>query len=281
MQYEGKWISVTSEYLESFVKEESGQDEKQPEFTQNDAAELAKALSKPTQDYLFSSDPEKAVLVQKSFEGTEEVDGITANHYIVGPNKENLKKYCQATIEAVYATEAYKKLSQTKPERIDEEKQKAIKECNEGIDADIKEEDTFDMWINKGNKLIYKIRFTDKKESGTYVEIGQTYKKGDVLPMFIAAHSDKDKYDGRFTLEYNSKSNVTKGEFKLELKGDSPDDTYNAKANFEFKPFDGDVTIEAPKDAIPIEQVLPAIGLDPNAQQSSQPVFEEPLVIEQ
>lgn len=261
-KYDGKWISVSSAYLKSVVPtEKEAETDKNPQFTSQDAAELSRIVSRTTQEYVFTSEPDKAVLVRKSFVGTEAIENnISANHYIVGIHKENAKKYCRALIDSFMSAEAYKHIPEVNPATIDKDKQEAIKSCEEGVDKDIDDKDEFDMWIDKKRKLISKVRFTNTEEKGDYVEVGQTYTDGDVVPLFMKMHSDKDKYDGTITLEADMKNSITKGSLNFETTGDQKG---SFKASFEFKPIDGDVTIEKPADAIPIEEVMKAFGVDP------------------
>ncbi len=252
-KYDGKWISVSSDYLKSVLPVEE-KEAKNSQFTSQDAAELSRAVSNTTRDYVFSNDPAKAVLVRKNFVGTEKIeDGITANHYTVGINKDNAKKYCQALIESVVSTNGYKHIPGINPDSIDKDKQDSIKSCQSDIDTSFKDTDEFDVWIDKSKKLINKIRFTDEANKGTYVEVGQTYKKGDVVPLFLKAHSDEDKYEYTMTLETDMKKSTTKGAFNLSYTAGT---NITAKAAFEFKPFDGDVTITKPTDSISIEKLL-------------------------
>lgn len=274
--YDGKWISATGDYLASIAPIENKDDSKPNEFGQKEAAELAKIVTNTTRDYVFTSDESKAVIQQKSFVGTEKLDeGITANHYTVGINKANANNYCKALIESIVASDAYKKIPGIDHGNVDENKNDSIKSCQDSINNDIKDTDTFDMWVDKKTKLIHKIRVTDEKDKGTYVEIGQTYKKGSNIPLFVTMHSDKDKYDAKLTLDVDTDKNVTKGSINFTYNGD---DKYTANASFEFKPHEGDITIDKPKDAIPIQQVLKAFNFDPAELQQSTSQAEADLL---
>ncbi len=278
-EYDGKWISVSSDYLKSVVPTETEEEQHKIEFTQKDAADLAAIFSSTTREYVFSTKPDKAILTQKSFVGTEKMDGgITANHYTMALNKANIKNYCKALTEAIMSADAYKRIPGVNTEKLDEDKKTAAEDCESSDDID--ENQTFDMWIDKRNKLIHKFRITETEEKGNYYEVGQSYTKGDVIPMFATYHSDKEKIDGKLTLEYDTKKSITKGTLTYDMTyggagsfddstGDVIRDTatetekYSAKASFEFKPFSGDVTIEKPANAIPIEEVMEKFGVDP------------------
>ncbi len=267
--YDGKWIAAPAEYLQSFLPAdelEKLQSEKKSgktdsRFDHEDAAELARITMANSRKYLFSTDVETAILVQKSFVGTEELDGdITANHYTVSLNKANAKKFCQSIIDDLAASESFKKLPGMDEETFAEDKKTAIEDCKKSVDDDIDENDTFDMWIDKSYKLIHKVRFTDKEEKGSYVDIGQSYKGGDVLPLFMRVHSDKDKMDGTFTLDIDTKQNTTVGAWNFKATGE---EAFSTKASLELKPHEGKVTITKPTGAIPLKDVLSRFGIDP------------------
>lgn len=260
--YEDKWIAVSSSYLKSALpveEETAGQNAK---FTQQDAAELARIISATTREYVFSTDADKAVMKQKEFVGTEKFENdITANHYKVGINKTNAKKYCNALVGSFMSADAYKRLPGVNAGTIDQDKKDVVQECNESIDKDIDDNDEFDMWIDKKYKLVHKVRFSDKEDKGSYLEVGQNYTEGNVIPLFVTMHSDKEKYDGKLTLEVDTEKSITTGSLNFEYKDEQ---TYSAKASFEFKPSEKDVIIERPVDAIPIEQLMQSLNIEPS-----------------
>lgn len=252
--YDDKWIAVTSEYLQSFLPKEEGADT--GNFSHQDATELATVTAKKTREFLFSTDPSKAVLNQKSFVAIEDSEGLKVNHYKVGINKTNAKKYCKELSAELLATKAYKRLSGAGDEALAQQKKSAETSCDENVDR-IANDSEFDMWIDKKRKLIHKVRFSDKADKNTYVEIGQLYKGGDKLPFFVNFKSEKDKYSGRFDLETDMNKNVTVGKLDMKQSGDG---SYTLNINFTFKPHSGEVKIEKPSGAIPIQEVLQKLG---------------------
>jgi hypothetical protein len=264
--YDGKWISVSSEYLKSVLPPETQEEfkkDRENDVKAEDVAELARIVSGTTHEYVFTSDESKSVLVQKRYLGVEKLDNdITAYHYEVGFNKSNVKEYCKALVSRFMGAEAFKKLPGVKADNIDKDKEAAIKDCEESADKDIKDNYTFDMWVDKKYKLVHKLRFSDEQDKGTYFEVGQTYRGDDVLPLFLVVHSDKDQYNAIFDLEVDTVKTAGKGTFDFAYTGAQK---YTAKASFEFKPYEGDINVEEPKGAIPIEEVLKKLGLDPSA----------------
>jgi hypothetical protein len=264
-KYDGKWIGATSQYIESMIPAESqaAEKDKQAKFTEADAAQLARTVTDTTREYVLTGDSNKAVLVQKSFKGTEKLDGdVTANRYVVGIDKPHAKDYCAALITRVMAADAYKRVPGVSTDGIAKDRDAAIKDCKQSIDDDIKDSDTFEMWIDKSSKLIHKIRFAEKDDAGTYVELGQSYKSGDRIPLFVRFYSKADKYDAKLTLDVDTKQSVTTGSFTGTFT-DGEDKDWTVKASMTFKPYSGDVKVTPPKDAVPLQDVLTLLGLDP------------------
>lgn len=253
-QYENRWIVLSSDYLESVVNTS----ETKNEFTADDVAEVAGAASGVTREYVFSTEQDKAVLTMKEFVKTEKTsDGITAHQYKVMINKDNARKYCKAMVEAVMETNAYKKLEEAGSSYLYDSKERALKDCDEGGN-DKQEDAEFDMWIDKQRKLIHKVRI-ESDSSGEYMEFGQAYTGGDEMPLFVRAISDKEESNGELKLVVNRKTSVVKGNFNFADEGSNE---YQVTIDFEFKPIDGEVTIEKPTDAVPIQTILQQLGMD-------------------
>lgn len=264
-EYDGKWISISKEYLESLgldMKDISTSGNEN-EFKTEDAIELVNVASKVTREYVLTSDKEKAVLQNKRYIGKEKLEGIDAQHYEVGVDKGHAKDFCKALITEIVATKAYKKIPGVNSDTADKERDDAIKGCQEGVDRDIKDDDVFEMWIDTKYKLIHKIRIPDEDDKNSYLDIGQMYKGGDDISFFIALHEDKEKVDAKITVDSNVKANTSKG--ILIVSGGSEEQAYSVKASFEAKPLKGEVTFEKPKDIVSIEEVLAKLGYDPAA----------------
>ncbi len=73
-------------------------------------------------------------------------------------------------------------------------------------------------------------------------------------------HSDKDKLDGTFTLDIDTKQNTTVGAWSFKATGE---EAFSTKASLELKPHEGKVTITKPTNAIPLKDVLSRFGIDP------------------
>lgn len=253
-EYDGKWISADAKYIESLTSEYTEtEDTKEPEVTAEEIAELARAVSLTTQDYVFTTNPDKAVFKKKEFVGKEQVDNIDAYHYKVTVNTNNAKAYCGALVDTVQATKVYKKFVTDETE-VKKDKESAIKECNKTVDDSIKSTDTFDLWIDKKYKLIHKFRVYSKDNKQAYTDIGQTYKGGDELSLFVKYVDDKSKTTGTFTLDTNIKTNATKA--LIDVAGGDGDNAYSVKVTMQAKSLSGDVKIEKPTNTISLEEVI-------------------------
>lgn len=264
--YDGKWITVDADYIESLVeKSGSGQQKTQENITAQEAADLIKVAVDTTNEYVFTSDKDKAVLVNREFVGEEELEGRATYHYKVGFDKAHTKEFCRVIAARVLSHAAYKKLTRADDKTIEEEKKQADKECNESVDKDMKDDEVVDMWVDKQYKLIYKFRFYDKDDKTAYVDVGQLYTGGDDINFFSTYHSDKEKSDGTFTLKTNTKTSVSSAEFVLSIKGS---DAVDVKVVVHAKPYSGEVDAAKPKNSIPIQKVLQAFGIDPEGSAS-------------
>jgi len=260
--YEGKWISVSSDYLKSFGTNYgvTGGDNTKDHVTAADVAEIARASATVTQQYLFSTDPSKAVITQKSYVGKERMDGLNTYHYKVGVNTNHATAYCVALSNAVLSTSAAKKLSGESDKQIAKNKQAAEKDCPKTIADNVKSSDTFDMWVDGKYKLIHKIRIYDKDDRKRYADVGQTYFGGNKLSLFTNFHDDKNKADGTFTLDIDVKAARTSGRLTVN-RGDKHfpyDVTVKLSAQASSKP----VSITPPSGAVPIQDILKKMGFD-------------------
>lgn len=271
-EYDGKWIAIEEEYLRSLAEQAmaAGQAAPNPEtqktkeetVTADDIAAFARALSGATQEYILTADPNKAVLERRSFVGKETVEGIKTYHYKAGINKTHAKDFCKAMTERVWETEAYKKLlgAGTTDEQRADSKKKSIESCQKSVD-NMKQERTFDIWMDSKYKLVHKIRFTDEEKKNNYTEIGQNYKGGDQLSLFVATHDADQSSDGKLTLDVNLKTNETKASFTQD--NTSAENSSSLKASLAAKPFKEEIKIEKPAGAIPIQSIFERYQFDP------------------
>ncbi len=257
--YEGKWISVPAATYQKWIEQFSGEESEEAKYSSADIAEISQTVIGVTNDYVFSTDPEKAVLKQNSFVGKETVDGIKTYHYKVSINQEHAKDYCVALVNQVTKTKAFKNITGYSDEDIKTTREDGAKSCKDTPTDSIKSSDEYDMWIDGKYKLIYKVRVNDKDTKGDYQEFGQRYTGGDVLTLFYNLHSEENKGDVKMSLAYNTKTFVTT--MTLDGKSNNEDGPSSLDAKVTFEPSKDEVKITAPKDAVPIETILQQLGI--------------------
>lgn len=130
---------------------------------------------------------------------------------------------------------------------------------------DIKSSDTFDIWMDTGHRVVYKVRLNDteaKNPADNYVDIGLDYKGGSSYPFFIAGsfkgdQKSDDSVNFKFVTTLDTKAHNTN--FKLDVKSSGAAGG-TASANFDFKPSTAAIKIEKPASAKPLSQVLSELG---------------------
>lgn len=262
---EGKWIAVDSDYLES-IADASDAPKNRENITADEMASLIKVVSDTSNEYLLTSDKNKAVLDNKAFMGKETVDGIKAYHYQVGVNKPHAKDYCKALSERIITHNAYKKLLNLDDAAVEQQKKESSESCETDVDQSIKDDMTLDMWIDAKYKLIHKLRVYDEHDKGIYTDLGQTYTGGDKVSFFVAYHHEKNKTDAKFSWDVDMKASTSKGSLVWSQKSDNP---YDVNVTFEAKPYEGEVKADKPANTISIQEVMAMLGYDQPAP--SQP----------
>lgn len=264
-EYEGKWIAVEADYLESlgsgFIPPD--EDKNKENVSAEEVASLIRAISEVTNEYLFSSDPDKAVLENRGYLGKETTaEGVKAFHYKVGINKENAVAYCKAFTERVFAEPIVKKISDADDAEIEKTKKETIKDCDDTA-KDVKTEETFEMWVDSKYKVIHKFRVYDEKDKkDAYTDFGQVYTGGDKLALFVKYHQDKDNLNVKATLDVDIDSNNSKLEVTAKQEGD---DSFDGHGSLSAKPYSGEINASRPEGAIPIKDILARFGYDPTA----------------
>lgn len=245
--------------------------------TQEQVADAARAVGESSKRYVFTDDTAASVFKMKEYVGAETVDGKETNHYKVNISKANLKAYIKdlgGKLDASKLNDWSKSsYDQSLSELMD------IEGMQQSVD-DIKDTDTFDMWVNKDTKLIHKVRFSDTKNPAqNYLEVGLNYAGGDEMPFFLNLRVNEDGTDMTGTLKFsiNTKTDVVK------VVADIDDESENAVAlniSFEVKPGTGDASPEVPTGAISLSEALARIGLDGYLELFNQSLEEAALQAE-
>lgn len=264
--FEGQWIHADAEYLRSAWQREGSEPEEYNPITSQESAQLAQVIADTTSEYVFSTDPDKAILENQEFAGDEEVDGLRTYRYKVSFNQDNAEKYCLTLTERVIEEPAYKKLSGLEDEALQSEKQAAADRCQNSAQEAADDVETFDIWIDRDSKLIYKVRFEDSDNS-SFVELGQ--KPNDDNKLVIFANFEGQNQNAGVPESSDSGSGYKAAlEMTVDIDRSSVDSTFTLESNsqqlgksnlntaFSIKPYDGAVEVQRPSDAVDIEEFL-------------------------
>ncbi len=255
--FENKWITIDEDYFKNLGLEDG--DTPKSQASADDYAKLANAAMEVTNEYIFTAAEDKAVFTRKSFVAKEKVDDVSAFHYTVGVQVDHLADYCKALVTKEMGMAEFKKLPLYNADTFEEDKKSALKDCDDiKTDNDNLADETFDMWIDAKYKLVYKIRLTDKDTKDSYVDIGQLYRGGDDVNLFMKNH-DKD-VDASVVFKTNIKTSLTS--LDVNIKGKTSGEDYDVTINLAAKPYTGEVDTKAPDGAIKIQDVLNQLGLN-------------------
>lgn len=260
-KYDGQWIAVMSDYLKSLGNVPTADQTAKKQISSDDIAELSRAAVSVSRDYVFSTDPGRALFEKKSFVGKEKVDNLTTYHYTVTLNKDHASAYCQAMVDKIFATNAYKKLPWVNENNIEKDKESSKKDCQTSSN-NMNVNDSYDLWVEAKYKLIYKYRVTDGDNKEAYKEIGQIYKGGSKFTFFANYHNGKSNFDSKSSWDIDFNANSTKG--TITLTGGPAGSKYSVKLSLDAKPFTGEINSDKPANTVPVDEVLKTFGIDPH-----------------
>ncbi len=256
---DGQWIVIDHTLVDSLS--EQGTDSTANQMLPPSSSQIlsaAQGFGKVNQDYLFSTDEDKAVMQVTEKHGVETVDGHKAYHYTVALQKENVKKYIEAQRSALKASTMNKWLKQNGSAETFDSIFDGLKESANSI----KTTDTFDMWADIDTRLIYKIRFAEKSSASkvnSFIDVGLDYKGGDDFPFFIAGQT-KDSgstVDAKAVMNLNTKTQAT--DFSMDIKTTGyADISFKMKAS--FKPSNETIKVEKPANAKTLAEVASQLG---------------------
>lgn len=263
---DSQWITVDHSLLDTLANSGEGS-LKLP--TRSQIFDEVDAFQQVNQQYVFTGDEDKSVFrVLKSY-GKESSDGRSIYRYKVGFQKEHVTSYLQAQHDALIKSKLGTWIKDSKQtESVDS----YFKDAKDSV-KDIKSSDTFDLYVDAHQRIIYKARFAETKNPATnYVDVGLKGKQGDTLPFFIAATSDSfgAKSKGSVTATLNTKTNLLELNFNFKQDG-SDGGTLTGK--FSLKPGDQSVKIDTPTGAKQLSEVLQQFNdTNPFTQFESSPM---------
>ncbi len=252
---DGRWIAIEEPFLKSLNLTLPEGDINQNSITSDDTSLFVRTISATSNKYLFSTAPETGVFEMMKFVAKETLDdGMEAYRYEVKINDKNAISYCRELVENLFESELYKKLPNFNPDTIKVDKTYSLEQCDDAWGDSLKKLRTYDVWIDSKYKLMHKIRFVDIEDAKKYTEIGQDYKGGDEISLFVRDYKDEQP-NGSFIIDTNLVTNITKAEFEFS------DDEASIVMSLEAKPYDGTIDTSKPLDAIQIEEIFAAYGI--------------------
>lgn len=258
VQYVDKWV-----YLDQTIAEKYGgkAEESKPSEQPNakDVSDFSAAVTSVTSEYLFTDSSDKSVLDMKEFIGSEKLDDTDTYRYIATINKQKAEKYCQAVSQSIVQTELYRKISGNSDEKSAQEAAQDIADaCKKAVQEDIEDDNTIDIWIDKNQKVIRKIRtyYTDDKKS--YTDFSQTYSGGDEIELSVVTvgRSGEVDNDSTLKLKFNMKNYDTdltmSSKTSYESSG-SNDGDVKYDLSLSVKASDKPVQLQIPEDAVSLD----------------------------
>lgn len=255
--YDGRWIAVESSYLDSMVGFTADAPKNRDNLTSSDVASLMRAMADVTDEYVFTTDPSKAVVENRAFVGKEKTaEGINSYRYKVGLNKANLTKYCEAYVDRVTSEPGYRKLLDLDDAQVAEHKEEGKEGCVDFAN-DFPDDRTYHMWIDAKYKLIHKVRVYEEGGGKQYADVGQIFTGGNNVSLFTVYADEQDDWRVKVTFDVD----VSKTSSSAQATANGKD--FEAAARINAGPYEGEVVFKKPSDAVPIAELLKQFGFDP------------------
>lgn len=255
---DGQWIVADHTFLNNLQKQSGTPTNSLSLANQPTTAQISDAMQKiqsVNKQYLFNSDPAKAVVTYKTFVGTETRNSRSVNHYTAGYNKENLKNYLRAVGEALDTSSLNGWIKQSSGKNMSETL--SLDSLVARVDK-TKGDETFDMYVDRKTKVVQGLTFTDKAGKQGTLSLNQNYTGGDEYPFEVHFKgTDKNKTDVKIGLSVNAKSNVVKAVVTAKTS-----DTMELTMNIKGTPSNEKLSLTAPTGAKPITEVAKLFGAD-------------------
>lgn len=251
---DGNWVVIDHTLVDSLAGGQSTDPSKMPTTAQ--ALDAAKKMSTTNRDYLFSSNKNKGVLQVVEKVGAENIDGHKTYHYKVSLDPDNVKAYIDASKESIKSSKLW---SWVQKNGYESDFNSVFDELKTSAQS-IKSSDTFDLWAETSQHIIYKVRFNDKTNpSSNFVDIGLDYKGGDEFPFFIASQSqvDSDKVTLKVVMTLNTSTSAVGIRFDAKGTGSSAG-AFTMKLN--LKPSNETVKVQKPANAKTLGQLMNELG---------------------
>ncbi len=261
---DGQWIAIDHTLLDTYasnLKQDAGgpvQDGvKAPSYEQlQDAVTKVQTVNK---QYIFTTDPTKAVLTNQQFVAREVQSGQTTNHYKVGYNKDHLQSYIDALGTALDSSKLNAWSKQTSNKNLSDMLDIATFK-NEAKQA--KTGYTFDLWIDLDAKLVSKVALTDSSDSSSVFAISQNYGGGSTYPFgfsFVGKDNGGNPQSGTLNLTLDTATNKITAALSATTKGIDGTTTIDTKLH--ITPGSATVTATVPSGAKSVLDILNEHGL--------------------
>jgi hypothetical protein len=258
-KYSEKWIVIDHTMLDTLAKSaENEKDKTTPEVTAptydqvRDAIDKVQTLNK---QYLFTTDPQYAVLKDQQFIAKEQIHDRTHYHYKVAYNKDHLKTYVAEVKKALDSSKLNEWSEKVNHKKLSEQ----IK-----FDDQIKEIDKaksdykFDLWVDAKTRVVSQLQFTEVKDSSAKITFGQNYTGGDQYPFSLSFNSKDDNghpESGTLNMTIDTKTNKVSFDLTGKIQ-DATGKSADFSGDFSITPSTKGVKVDAPKDATPINNVI-------------------------
>jgi hypothetical protein len=252
---EGKWIAVDHTLLDTYTSGVKAEDAAEATLSPT-AEQVADAVAKVqavNKEYLFSTEPDKAVLTYESFVGKETKDGRTLYHYKTGYSQANLQAYITALGKALDASKLNAWSKQASGEDLSQTLD--LKAVNDGVKA-AKADYIFDLWVDKGTSLVQSVQFADPSDPSSKMTLSQGYTGGDEYPFSVSTATKDMTSTLAVTLDANS------DKVKVDVTSASTEKTGGTfTASFTLAPQKDTVQVTAPASSTPFMEVITMLGL--------------------
>ena len=258
---DGQWLKVDHTLVDT-VKQKAKDnssvakvDVKLP--SREEVSDAVAKVNEVNKQYLFTTDPAKAVLQNRTFVAKEQLNSRKAYHYTVGYSKPHLQAYAHAVTIALDGSKLNAWSQQVSKKNLSD--QLDMKD----LDSQIAKADAnyrFDIWVDAKTKLLAQIKLVDPKDKTSYFTLGQSYDGGSVYPFSFSFKSSKEdaKIDTG-TIGWSLDTDT--GKVTFDIKG-----TTTGKSNSDFTvhvdvtPTATTVKPTAPAGAKSVNDILNSLG---------------------
>ncbi|PID32087.1 hypothetical protein CR970_02290 [Candidatus Saccharibacteria bacterium] len=257
-EFNDQWINIDHSLIDNVIVQSGGGTEAGQSLGAEEVYQISEAINSVNREYLFTDDAEKAVFKIAKNVGREERDGRSVYHYQVVMNKQNVKKYLEALGEKLDETPAKKFLDDGsfKDKLKDQDLFDAIDKYDENSAF-------ADVYIDLATKTFHTIRFTDKDNEESYIELGVRPTNDKELP-FVFKFVGDDESELKtidFSLNYDRQQRTWNSSIKATGTGDGfGDEEVSLELTMDAKHIDGDFKVEKPADAKSINHIIGQIS---------------------